>query len=280
MVSKLPRSLPWQCAKWFAYQDKRDAATADFLARTFSHYFPNATSKERMAWAMRHIQLLSIERMDAYAMQRIGKGNGVSLFLEGDELLAQASRMSTGVLLIFNHYDRILTGAIALAQKGFKLNSLRIELDENAPIDDDIKYFLNAKTKKFEAIVGGISLGRRDSMRRLYKGLKQGEIWCIVADAWDEAATEKKAYPFLGSHIYLSNGLERIALHTGAALIHVASYSESANRVRVRLTPLQHPKTAMRDTLAILQADVAQNPWAWWNWGVMDALTRQPTFPQ
>jgi len=275
LAARLPCSLPWRAARWFGHHLEKDRATMVFLENTFARYFPAAGAAQHTEWARQHLQLLSLERMDAYAMQRIGRHHGVRLQVEGDALLENAARGSNGVILVFNHYDRILTGAIALAQKGFQLHSLRMELDENAPIPEDVKRFLNAKTQKFERIVGGISLGRRDSMRRLYKGLLQGENWCIVADAWDEAAPEKKPYPFLGSTIYLSNSLERIAQRTGAQIIHVASYSQSACVVKVRLTALQQA-TAMQEALAILEADVSQNPWAWWNWGVLEALQRRP----
>ncbi|QTD46553.1 hypothetical protein [Ottowia testudinis] len=217
-----------------------------------------------------------MERMDTYAMRRIGSLNGVSLAIEGDELLIDARRDSSGVILIFNHYDRILTGAIALAKRGFKINSLRLELNEDTSIPSDIRLFLSAKINKFDSIVGGISLGRRESMRRLYKGLEGGEMWCILADAWDSAATERKPYRFLGTDIYLSSGLERIALRTGAKLIHVASYTESASFIRVRLTRLYDPKNAIQDAITILSADVSKNPWAWWNWGIIDSLRIPP----
>jgi len=275
LAARLPFSLPWRAALWSSPHPTNDRATIAFLENTFARYFPAASAAQHTQWARQHLQLLALERMDAYVMQRVGKRTGVRLQVEGSALLENAARGSQGVILVFNHYDRILTGAIALAHQGFRLNSLRMELDENAPIPGDVKHFLNTKTQKFERIVGGISLGRRDSMRRLYKGLMRGENWCIVADAWDEAAPDKKPYPFLGSTIYLSNSVERIAQRTGAQLIHVASYSKSACVVKVRLTALQ-PTTAMQETLALLEADVSKNPWAWWNWGVLEALQKPP----
>jgi len=272
-AAKLPYTLPWQFAQWYANYQK-EQATLDFLQHLFAQYFPAAPESKRRVWARRHMELLAIEKMDTYAMHRIGQKNGVVLLLEGMELLQEAQNAATGVILVMNHYDRILTGAIALAKKGFKINSLRIELDKEAALPEAMRRFLHAKTEKFEAIVGGISLGRRQSMRRLYKGLERGEIWCILADAWDEGATAKKPYPFLGSTIYLAPGLERIALRTGARLLHMASYTTAAGLVRVRLTPLPDPATAMQQAIALLERDVSENPWAWWNWGVLNALRR------
>jgi len=275
IASQLPFSLPWKAAQWYA-NHKRENATLDFLWQIFSQYFPDASESQRREWAHRHMELLSIELMDTYAMHRVGQKNGVALWVQGDELLQEAQRTATGVILVLNHYDRILTGAIALAKKGFVINSLRIDLEKDASVPDTLRQFLRTKTQKFEQIVGGISLGRRQSMRRLYKGLERGEIWCILADAWDEGATEKRPYPFLGKTIYLSHGLERIALRTGARLIHMASYTTAAHLVNVRLTPLPDPATAMHQAIAVLERDVAEHPWAWWNWGVLNTLQEPP----
>jgi len=274
-AAQLPFSLPWKAAQWYA-QHKKDEPTLDYLRNIFAQYFPYVSESQHRTWALRHMELLAVEQMDTYAMHRVGQKNGVALLLEGEELLQEAQSAATGVILVLNHYDRILAGLIALAKKGCVINSLRIDLEKDAAVPDDLRQFLHAKTKKFESIVGGISLGRRQSMRRLYKGLERGEVWCILADAWDEGATEKKPYPFLGSTIYLSSGLERIALRTGARLIHVASYTSGASCVNVRLTPLPEPATAMQQAIALLERDVSKHPWAWWNWGVLNALKKPP----
>ena len=53
--------------------------------------------------------------------------------------------------------------------------------------------------------------------------------------------------------------------------------AEPDGTVRIRIRDLEgSPEQAVDQVIEQLEHDVRERPWAWWNWGLLDALTTPP----
>ncbi len=279
LASRLPGHWPWRVAPWLyrrthkAEAESTEAAVADL----FRTHFPEASAQQVQAWARQHVNLVAWELMDAMALTRVGPRGDVKLTIDGVEHLQEGLKAGRGAITILTHFDRILTGPIAVAGAGIPVSSLTMEIDENNQLSELEKAYFHRKISTFDRMTGGISVKRNRSVKKIYDSLAQGNTWTILADAWHPEAKNKRAHPFLGKTLYLATGIERIAAHTQAALLHVTSFTQPDGGVRIRILPLQGtPEQAVDQVVGQLERDVRERPWAWWNWGLIDAMTTPP----
>ena len=279
LASLLPGRWPWRVAPWLyrrTHQAEADSTEAAVQA-LFRRHFPEASAQTVQAWARQHVKLVAWELMDAMALRRVGHRGDVRLSIDGIEHLQRGLKAGRGAIIILTHFDRILTGPIAVAGAGIPVSSLTMEIDENNQLSELEKAYFHRKISTFDAMTGVISVKRNRSVRKIYDSLAQGNTWTILADAWHPEAKNKRAHPFLGKTLYLATGIERIAAHTQAALLHVTSFTQPDGQVRIRIRPLDaDPTRAVDQVIEQLERDVRDRPWAWWNWGLIDAMTTPP----
>ncbi|MGP1692952.1 MAG: hypothetical protein ACTS6O_10630, partial [Giesbergeria sp.] len=180
-----------------------------------------------------------------------------------------------GFILVLNHYDRLLTAVIALGRRGVPLNILTMPLVDNPSLSEAQRTFLMRKIAGITAITGGQWRVSSEPLRPVHDGLRKGQAWVILGDAWGTEFTRMRDHAFLGGYLRLPTGIERLAQSTGAVLLHARTLSLASDRLQVVVEALSgSPQTAIDSVIARLDRDVRERPWAWWHWGLWDQMWR------
>lgn len=275
-MGRLPTTIPWKLAHWVG----RDAvsvrhATEQFLQERFRQVFPQATQVQHLQWAQAHMRMLAQEMLDACALQRIGMPGGPSVHLSGWQHVEELQRRNQGFILVLNHFDRLLTAPIALARRGLVLHNMTMPVLNNPELGVAQRDFLINKIGTYSKITGGQWRTSDEGLRPVHEGLRSGQAWVILADAWRPEFGRLRSHKFLAGQLSLPTGIERLAQSTGAALLHATTYSDAPDRLRVHVEALpQNPREAIDLVICQLEADVKERPWAWWHWGLWDQMWR------
>ena len=280
LLSRVPTTLPWHAAAWVGREPTAARQrTEQFLVQRFAQVFPAASVSEHQAWARAHMSMLAHEIMDSAALRRLGCRGGPAIEVIGWEHVDALIRRKQGFILVLNHYDRLLTSALALALRGLSLNTLTMPVLTNPGLSAVQRDFLVGKVKTFSAIARGEWRTTDEGMRPVYASLKAGQAWGILADVWDPAFTRLRSHPFLGGRLHLPTGIERMAESAGVPLLHAVTYSEGSARMRVEVETLpDNPQLAIDSVIQRLERDVRSRPWAWWHWGQWEQMwTPSPT---
>ncbi|MBS0408236.1 MAG: hypothetical protein JSS17_18095 [Proteobacteria bacterium] len=273
-LGRLPTSLPWRLVRWLG----RDApavrrATEQFLQQRFGNVFPGANAEQHRQWARAHLDMLATEMLDAAALHRLGESGGPSVELRGWEYVQTLQQRQKGFILVLNHYDRLLTAVIALGRRGVALNILTMPVVDNPGLGASQRAFLVRKIAATTQITGGQWRTSSEPLRPVHEGLRNGQAWVILADAWSPDFARMRDHAFLGGHLRLPTGIERLAESTGAALLHACTRSLAPDRMDVVVEALHgSPQAAIDSVIRRLDKDVRERPWAWWHWGLWDQM--------
>lgn len=275
-LGRLPTTLPWRLVHLLG----RDApaargATERFLQQRFGQVFPKATAEQHRQWARAHLNMLAVEMLDAAALHRLGAPGGPSIALQGWEQVQALQQEGRGFILVLNHYDRLLAAPIALARRGLTLHTMTMPIVDNPGLGEALRGFLMRKIAAFTQITGGQWRTSDESLRPVHEGLRQGQAWVILADAWSPDFARMRGHAFLGGQLTLPTGIERLARSTGAALLHGRTRSLAPDRLEVRVELMPgSPEAAVDGVIRQLEEDVRARPWAWWHWGMWDQMWR------
>jgi len=274
VLGRLPTAVPWRLVHWLG----RDApparrATELFLQQRFDQVFPGATVEQHRHWARAHLDMLATEMLDAAALHRLGRPGGPSVVLRGGEHVQALQRQGKGFILVLNHYDRLLTAVIALGRRGVPLNILTMPVVDNPGLGESMRAFLVRKIAATTGITGGQWRTSSEPLRPVHEGLRKGQAWVILADAWSPEFARMREHAFLGGRLILPTGIERLAESTGVALLHACTRSLAPDSMEVVVEALQgSPQTAIDTVIQRLDRDVRERPWAWWHWGLWDQM--------
>lgn len=273
-LSKLPTTIPWHLASVIGREPAgARRLTEEFLVTRFGQVFPEASVQQRSQWARAHLAMLAQEIMDAAALHRLGRPSGPSVDVTGWEHVDALIRKKQGFILVLNHFDRLLTSAVALALKGLSLNTLTMPIFENPGLSVVQRDFLIKKVQSFSRIARGQWRTSNEGMRPVYASLRAGQAWGILADVWDPEFTRLRSHPFLGGQLHLPTGIERLAESAKVPLLHAVTYSERPDHLRVVVETLpENPRQAIDAVIQRLDQDVRARPWAWWHWGLWDQM--------
>ena len=275
-LGRMPSTLPWR----FVHLIGRDApsvqrTTEQFLQRQFSQIFPAASTHQHQSWARAHLNMLATEMLDASALHRLGQTGGPRIALQGWENVQALQQRGQGFILVLNHYDRLLTAVIALGRRGVALNILTMPVLDNPHLGKAQRAFLMRKIASITAITGGQWRVSSEPLRPVHEGLRRGQAWVILADAWSPEFARMRDHPFLGGYLRLPTGIERLAQSTGAALLHGCTRSLAPDRLEVVVEAVTGTPEAAIDTIVgRLERDVRERPWAWWHWGLWHQMWR------
>ncbi|ADU98436.1 hypothetical protein HF896_03815 [Alicycliphilus denitrificans] len=275
-LGRLPTTLPWRLVHWLG----RDApavrrATELFLQQRFSQVFLGATGEQHRQWARAHLDMLATEMLDAAALHRLGEPGGPSITLQGWGHVQTLQQRGQGFILVLNHYDRLLTAVIALGRRGVALNILTMPVVDNPGLGEAQRAFLVRKIAATTRITGGQWRTSSEPLRPVHEGLRKGQGWVILADAWSPDFARMRDHAFLGGYLRLPTGIERLAESTGAALLHACTRSLAPDRLEVAVEALSgSPQAAIDAVIQRLDRDVRERPWAWWHWGLWDQMWR------
>ena len=231
-------------------------------------------------WTQRHLNMLARESMDAFCFPRINASNiNQTIHLQGHDILTQTQRDGQGVILILNHYSRLILLLVKLGMMGTRINMLTMRIDHNNPeLSPTMQRFLKMKVERLLGFIGGEWLSIGDNLRPIIEGLKRGEIWVVLADAYMPHFDDWREYPFLGGQLRISRGIERMATKTGARLIYGMTRETSPTNLVCELRALpSNVEDALSSAVKELEHDVLAAPWEWWQWNILDYLWTPPT---
>lgn len=269
-MARLPTALPWRLA---GREQGRDKALLIWLQNRFTDIFPQSTPAEKTRWAQQHVRMLALERVDAMAFHRLGRSGGPAIAIRGAEHARSLAQAGQGFILVLNHFDRLLTAPIALAQQGICSNVLTMPVLTNPELDTAHRRFLLRKIRNYTEITGGRWHTTGDGMRTVHESLRAGQVWVILADAWHSEFARLRKHRFLGGYLQLPTGIERLARSTGVPLLHAATYTHRPDQLEVVIETLPvDPEQAIDQVIQKLHRDVQARPWAWWHWGLWDQM--------
>ena len=274
LLGCMPTTLPWTIAPKLG-RDPVAArqATQRFLQERFRQVFPEASDALHQEWARRHLDMLAREMLDSVALHRLGMRGGPHIHLSGWENVQELQRRGQGFILVLNHYDRLLTAPIALARRGLTLHTMTMPIIDNVELGAAQRDFLMRKISAYTQITGGQWRTSNEGLRPLHEGLRAGQAWVILADAWRPEFGRLRTHAFLGGQLSLPTGIERLAQSTGAALLHGVSRSTAPDRIEVDVEALpEGPQAGIDRVIQRLGEDVKERPWAWWHWGLWDQM--------
>lgn len=231
---------------------------------------PARLARIEAAW----LAMMARETLDVFRMPRLAAGGMADLVrIEDPAPLARARAPGSGVILVMAHYSRLIMLLSALGQIGFRLSMLTVPIDERNPdLPPAMRRYLETKVARLRGFIGGDWLSVGDHLKPLYAGLRRGEIWIVLLDAYMPSFGSWERYPFLGGEIRLSSGIARIAARSGARLVYAAVHEEGY-RLRGRLLELPaEPERALAAAVAELERDVRQRPDQWWQWNIFAHL--------
>lgn len=273
-LGRMPTALPWRLAPMLG----RDAptvrrATERFLVQRFGQAFPAASEELRWHWARMHMAMVATEMLDAAVLHRLGVSGGPRIDLQGWEHVQALQDRKQGFILVLNHYDRLLAAAIALAHRGLILHILTMPVADNPDLSGPQRDFILKKISALKKITKGQWRLSSESLRPVHQGLRNGQTWVILADAWSPDFAHMREHAFIGGLLSLPTGIERLAQSTGAALLHGRTFTRAPDRLEVRVDVLpEDPRLAIDTAIQCLDRDVCERPWAWWHWGMWDQM--------
>lgn len=273
-LGRTPTTWPWRVARRLGREPlKSRLATERFLQERFQHVFEQSNAQERSQWARAHMDMLAAETLDGAALHRLGMPGGPRISVEGWEEVQALRATGRGLILVLNHYDRLLATPIALARRGLILHTMTMPVLENPDLGAVQRRFLMRKIRALTEITQGQWRTSSEPLRAVHEGLRQGQAWIILADAWAPEFGRLREHGFLGGHLHLPTGIERLAQSTGAVLVHGRTFSLAPDRLHVRIDVLEdEPRVAIDKVIAQLEADVRERPWAWWHWGQWEQM--------
>ncbi|MFZ5580741.1 MAG: lysophospholipid acyltransferase family protein [Pseudomonadota bacterium] len=283
-LARLPCTLAWQGAtrlgRWRPTErEQARAAVRNGYLSAFPHLARDLAQLER--WTQGYIDLFARESMDVFCMSRINAHNAAEhIHITGTHLLEEARRDGQGVILVLNHYSRLIMLLIGLGLMGHRMSMLTMRIDtENPDLTPPMRTFLRAKVERLLGFIGGQWLSIGDNLRPMLEGLRAGETWIVLADVYMPQINDWRDFPFLGGSLRLSRGIERIAARTGARLIHGVTHEKRPSHLECELRPLPaDPAEAMATVVRELEQDILATPWEWWQWNIFDYIwTPAPT---
>ncbi len=275
-LAGLPGALPWRLAGLLGEGSlSQRRGTRRFLRELFGQLFPHESAARHGAWADAHLNMLAQEKVDSMAFDRLGNGSGASVQVDGENRVHDLAESGQGFILVLNHFDRLLTAPVALAHRGVVTHVLTMPVLENPQLTAAQRGFLMRKIGSYVQITKGGWRTTGDDMRPVLRGLKEGQAWVILADAWNENFGRMREHPFLGGYLNLPTGIERLARSAQVPLLYAATHTVTPNRLRVVVEQLPaDPGAAVDRAVARLEQDVRERPWAWWQWGLWERMWR------
>ena len=278
LLAQLECSLAWRTAtrlgRWNAHERKQAiVAVQNGYLRAFPELANDPLTLQ--TWTQRYLDLFARESMDVFCMPKLHADNvDHYITLHGIDLLHDAQREGQGLILVLNHYSRLIMLLVKLGLMGVRMNMLTMRVDNNNPeLSPVMREFLHTKVQNLLKHIGGEWLSIGDNLRPILQGLKRSEIWIVLADAYMPHFDDWREYPFLGGQLRLSRGIERIAAKTGARLIYGVTHETSQAKLNCELRSLPtNPEDALASIVRELEKDILATPWEWWQWNILDYL--------
>jgi len=278
-IARLPLPLAYRIASRIGRYDYQHQAVArDYIQAGMQAILPpqSADPQRFERYTQQYFSLLGREILDTFVMARLNpKRQSLLRLAPGSlEVLHAARSGGRGVIIAMSHYSRVNMLLLALALAGERLGMVTMVTDErNRDLDPISRRYLQFKIGTLMRFIQGRWITLGDDMRALYQALAQGETMVLLLDAHTPERTQKKLQaPFFDGSLAVTRGIARLAEKTGAGIVYGVPYEQDW-RIEAVLRPLpDDPYQALQAAVGELQRDVAQTPWAWWNWNIWQAI--------
>lgn len=277
-LCRLPFPLAMRAATLIGRWDRAGRANAQKAVQAgLLKAFPDlASDRARLeAWTKGYLELFAREAMDVFFISRLDRKNAERFIrLKGLRHLEEARAGGRGVILVLNHYSRVIMIPVRLGLLGVRMSMLTMRVDEKNPdLTPFMRSFLEQKIERLIKVMGGRSLALGSSLRPIYDGLSSGQIWIILSDAYMPQFGKWREFSFLGGRLRLPSGIERIAARTGARLVYGVTVEAGPALLECELRPLpERPEEALAAAVSDLEKDVLACPWQWWQWNILDYI--------
>ena len=277
-LARLPRKLAYALAGLAGSLDGRfDRDLRIAVGNGLRRVWPDLPQQALDARLREHGRMRSCEILDAFRLADLKKGELQEIVrIEGLAELLAAQAEGKGVLLLMAHYSRLIMLLAALGEQGVKIGMLTIRIDENNPELLPVeRAYLARKVAALRARIGGGWVALGDSLRPLYAGLRRGEVWVVLFDAYTPGVDGWRTFGFMDGNVTFPQGVERMLASTGARAVYASVREEGGTSLAGRLCALPHdPVQAFRHAVGELERDVRQRPAQWWQWNIFDYLRR------
>ncbi len=279
MLANLPAPLAYRAAAGFGWWSKTERIKAEQAYRTgLLQMFPalNQKPSELDSLVEKSLTMFAHEAMDIYRMPHLRKQNKVNSLVSvtGLDALETARRNGQGIIFLMAHYGRPLTLLMRLGDMGIRLGMITMPLDgEDSKKHSPLFRYLRQKTAEAQLNMGGVWLQQGQNMRPLYRGLMEGEIWVIMFDAQPSAgSSERMTVPFMNGYLNVPGTIIHIAKKCNARFVYACvDDQEGALQGKIHLLP-ENPVMGFQSAIKELEKDVAQKPWQWWHWNILDYI--------
>lgn len=286
LLARLPKSLAYRLADRIGRLDW----AADFhLAplrvmqwrEAVQQCFPDMPPSTVDQMGAQNACLIAFDTLDAYRLARLGADDIRAQFvISGLEHLHAAKSNGRGVVLAIAHHDRFFALAPGLGGNGEPFAMLTTPIDSSNPAYSDPVSFRYWSRKMQDTVAHskGSWVTTRDSLREVYRLLKQGQVVLVAFDG-NESIGPRERYSFLGGDLNLPQGMLRLLEATQASAVYASVHSqhETPWRVEIRIRPLaEQPQEAMRQAVVYLENDLRQDPSAWWQWRALSVFREHP----
>ncbi len=234
--------------------------------------FPNASAHELDTWTRKHFRMLGRENLDVYYFKYLNKQNIKSIAQLHTPKLKNTKGIP-GNIIIMGHLGRPLMLCAALGLEGYPTGMLSQAVDERNPnLDAPTRSFLQYKMHHATQLAGGRWVTTVDPLKSLYMALHNGETLVIMMDLVEPNPHRQICVPFLQGYLRLPPGILRLAEKTQANLYY-GSAKDNGQQVLCRVTALSNNgQQALNQAANLLQKEVMEQPWQWWQWNNFQAL--------
>lgn len=277
MIARLPRRLAFYLTTklgrryfWHFEQDWIKAYRAGL-----QQAFPQATHEQVENWVYQHFGMMAREELDVFYLTRM-RINTLDQMLSLSAAALLEHRQLGGKIIIMAHAGRPIMLSSALGLSGLSIGMLSQVIDERNPhLDAPTRAYLQYKMHHTVHLAGGRWVTTADHLRVMYDALKQGETLIIMMDLVEANPDRQIKLNFLGGQLKLPPGIIRMAQSTGAKLYYGRALDQN-NMAQCSIVALpDDPILAMQTAADLLEADVKQAPWQWWQWNNLPLLWNQ-----
>lgn len=255
--------------RWYFYR-YHSGWVADYRAG-LKRVFDTASDDTLDQWVARHFEMMAREELDVFHLKHMTDKNYTRIVCFD---FPPHFNSKQGKIIVIGHAGRtILLSALGLA--GHPSGVFTMAVKDNPNLDPFLQNYLMFKMRYAMRNMQGHWITDRDDYRKLFNVLKAGETMVITADVGATRDEKEVVRDFCGGEIAVSSGIARLAEKTGAELFY-GQLSEQDFRTAIRLIPLNKtPSIAMNEAFALLEADIQNSPWRWWQWNNLDAIWRE-----
>ena len=276
-LARIPTALGYAVARWrgrFNARFDRDWVSlalghrhvADLSAAGYAEFLP----PPRVAAAVvERFETASREEYESRLLERRGLG---AFRVDAGAALSQlaARPRDRGLVLVTSHYETFILGIAALASRGERIHPMMSTISADPRLTHGVRNHFVAKYAGLERhLSGGRLANAENSMRHLYRVLRDREIVVVIADA-PGTMDAGVPVPWFNGRRWMAQGALRLAQATGSAMAAFMCTHQSGVCHEVKLSEVESEVDGLRGLqaynrlYAFMERHIRGRPGRWW----------------